>query len=383
MEHRYRYTVKTKRRRVKTGRLIFLLALCVFLASILFSVRFVALLSAFHDSSAWAGTLPRSSQDERRHLLLYTVSSRQAGGQVTELALVAYFPADRLVRAVHLPADTLITADGHGPMRLGRVYAAGGRELLVQSVSRLFNNLPIHYYLEIDEESLPAAVDQAGGIQISAETFLADGGELLDFLHGESLSVSEKLERRRLVLTALTAPIVQGSLWQRVITLRNLSPLLMTNMSWRQLLSTADALKNIPYNEAVKMTLLPGTEQLQADGRNWLPDDKQIPYLTSWLTDDVSTIPRDQITVEVLNGSGVRGVATRVAERLRREGFQVQKVDNADRQDYEESLVISRIGNVDAAKEVAILVPGAQLLKRDEAEAAVMVTVIVGRNYTD
>jgi hypothetical protein len=383
MEQRYSYTIKTKRRRVKTGRLLFLLALCAFLAAILFSVRFITLLNAFHDTSAWASALPRHSQGERRQVLLYTVSSRQADGLITELALVAYFPEGRRVRAVHLPVDTLIAAEGHGSMRLGHVYAAGGRELLVQSVSRLFNNLPIHYYLEIDEGSLPAAVDRAGGIQITAETFLADGGQLLGFLHEEGLAVAEKPERRRLALAALAAPIVQGSLWQRLISFHSFSPLLMTNLSWRQLLSAAEALKSIPYSEAAKVLVLPGAEQLRTDGRYWLPDDKQLPYLASWLTDEESAIPRDRITVEVLNGSGARGVATRVAERLRREGFQVQRVDNADHQNYDVSQVISRTENVDAAKEVAILVPGAQLLRREAAEAAIMVTVIVGKNYPD
>jgi hypothetical protein len=382
MEH-YRYTIKTKRRRVKTGRLLFLLALCAFLAAILFSVRFIASLNAFHDTSAWASALPSAPQDEYKQVLIYTVSNRQADGLVTELALVSYFLADSRARVLHLPADTLIAVDGHDSMRLGHVYAAGGRELLVQSVSRLFNNLPVHYYLEVDEDSLPAAVDRVGGIQISPNVSLADGGELLDFLHSEGMSVSEKLERRRTVLTALTACVVQGSFWQRIINFHNISPLLMTNLSWRQLLAAAETFKNIPYNEAAKVLLLPGTERLQADGRYWLPDSNQLPYLASWLTAEVSAVPRERITVEVLNGSGVRGVATKVAEKLRREGFLVQKVDNADNQNYDVSQVISRTENVDAAKEVAILVPGAQLLKRESVEAAVMVTVIVGKNYLE
>lgn len=379
MQDCYRYTVKTKRRKVKTGRLLFLLALCAFLAALLFSVRFITLLNSLHDTSAWASALPSPPQGERKQVLVYTVSNRQADGLATELALLAYFPKETRIRAIQLPSDTMITVDGHGSMRLGHVYAAGGRELLVQSVSRLFNNLPVHYYLEIDEDFLPAAVDRAGGIQISADVFLADGSELLKFLHGERLTVSENLERRRIVLAPLAAPIVQGSLWQRIINFRDMSPLLMTNLSWRQLLSAAEAFKNMPYSEAVKVLLLPGTEQLQVDGSYWLPDSEQLPYLTSWLTDEVSTIPRDRITVEVLNGSGVRGAAAGVAEKLRRAGFQVQRVDNADRQDYEVSQVISRTANLDAAKEVAILIPGAKLLKREVAEATVMVTVIVGK----
>jgi LCP family protein required for cell wall assembly len=44
--------------------------------------------------------------------------------------------------------------------------------------------------------------------------------------------------------------------------------------------------------------------------------------------------PPERIRVEVLNGSGVPGEATRLAERLQAEGFQVTRVGTADRADY-------------------------------------------------
>ncbi|MBS3947216.1 MAG: LCP family protein [Dethiobacter sp.] len=382
MEHGYRYTVKTKRRRVKMGRLLFLLALCAFLLSVLFSVRFIGMLNAFQDTSPWASALPQPVGNERRQAVLYTVSNRQGDGVVTELVLVAYHPGKKQARVIHLPTDTLVDAANHGLTRLGLVYRAGGRELLVSTVSRLFADLPVHYYLEIDEESLLAAVDRVGGIQLPTASSMAGGGEVLAFMHAEGLTISEKLERRRSVLTALAATLVQGSLLQRITSFYDVSPLLATNFSWRQLLSMAESLRDTEYSEAAKVILLPGTEQVRTDGRYWRPDISQISSLASWLTGDVSALPRAQITVEVLNGSGVRGLGTEVAEKLRAEGFQVLSIGNADRQDYDISQVISRTDNVDGAKEVAILVPGAQLLKQEVPESSVMVTVIVGKNYT-
>ena len=44
--------------------------------------------------------------------------------------------------------------------------------------------------------------------------------------------------------------------------------------------------------------------------------------------------PPERISVEVLNGSGVPGAATRLAERLQAEGFVVTRVGTADRDDY-------------------------------------------------
>ena len=125
---------------------------------------------------------------------------------------------------------------------------------------------------------------------------------------------------------------------------------------------------------------MPGTEEIQADGRYWLVDADQIPVLTAWLDGDITSMPRTQITVEVLNGCGIKGTATEVADMLTAEGFKVLRIGNADRYDYDVSRVISRTDNMDGAKEIAVLIPGAQLLK-EEVESEAIVTVIVGKNY--
>jgi hypothetical protein len=46
--------------------------------------------------------------------------------------------------------------------------------------------------------------------------------------------------------------------------------------------------------------------------------------------------------VEVLNGTGRRGVANLVAERLRRDGFDVVKIGNAAEQTYARTIVAQR-----------------------------------------
>ena len=48
----------------------------------------------------------------------------------------------------------------------------------------------------------------------------------------------------------------------------------------------------------------------------------------------------DMVRVEVLNGNGVDGTASQVADVLRRKGFEVVAVGNADRFDYPATTVI-------------------------------------------
>ena len=136
-----------------------------------------------------------------------------------------------------------------------------------------------------------------------------------------------------------------------------------------------------PYKAAVQLLELPVTQEVRADGSYSLPQTAAVTELGIWLNRDISSLPNSQIKVEVLNGSGIKGLANGVADKLREEGFNVVRIGNADRFDFETSQVISRVNNMDAAKEVAILVPNAQLLKEELPGSGVYVTVIVGKDY--
>jgi len=84
--------------------------------------------------------------------------------------------------------------------------------------------------------------------------------------------------------------------------------------------------------------------------------------------------------LEVLNGTGMAGLAGDVAAALRRRGIDVFKVENADNFDYEESILIKRRAGVDSdalAREVGCENVVEQL-KRD---AFVDATLIVGADY--
>lgn len=374
------YTVRTKRHKIKTGRLLFLVALCALLLSILLSVRLLGSLNAIQDQSDWIAALPAPPVDGPEHLLLYSVSDSNNRGAVTALVLLAYHPAEERFRAIIVPPDTLLGVQEHGFMRVAEIFSTGGRELLISTLSEFFA-LPIHTYLEVDETFLPTVLDLLKSDSIREKLQITIGGDILAVIHAEGLTTAQQLERRRNVLAAIAAEVMNAGTLGRVRNLLAVSPLIRTNMTWRELLTAMGKYKDTPYAEAVSMTELPGEEQVQADGSFWLADTVAVPQLANWLTDQQATIPHRQITVEILNGSGVPGVATAVAGKLEAEGFKVLRVGNADSFDYEASQVISRVENMDAAKAVAVMLPGAQLLKDENPEKGIDVTVIVGKNY--
>ena len=84
------------------------------------------------------------------------------------------------------------------------------------------------------------------------------------------------------------------------------------------------------------------------------------------------------IRVQVMNGSGEGGIASRVASYLREGGFQVVDVRNADRSDYFASLVVARRSDLEPAFVVARYLGGPPIIRQAWDTDLADVTVVLG-----
>ena len=84
------------------------------------------------------------------------------------------------------------------------------------------------------------------------------------------------------------------------------------------------------------------------------------------------------IRVQVLNGSGEGGIASRVASDLREGGFQVVEVKNADRLDYFATLVVARRPDLTSARAVARYLGGPPVIRQAWGSDLAEVTVVLG-----
>jgi len=94
--------------------------------------------------------------------------------------------------------------------------------------------------------------------------------------------------------------------------------------------------------------------------------------------------PSRDVKVEVLNGCGTDGLARIVGNRLRSAGFDVMSLDNADRFDYPESIVIDRLGNPNEADRVAEALGISNRIQQivPDPFRIESVTVIIGKDYS-
>jgi hypothetical protein len=84
------------------------------------------------------------------------------------------------------------------------------------------------------------------------------------------------------------------------------------------------------------------------------------------------------IRVQILNGSGESGVASRLATSLREGGFHVVEVGNADRSDYFATLVVARREDPSAAVAVARYLGGPPVVRQAWTSDLAEVTVVLG-----
>ncbi len=89
------------------------------------------------------------------------------------------------------------------------------------------------------------------------------------------------------------------------------------------------------------------------------------------------------IRIEILNGTNVSGLASRTAQLFKSYGFRIASVMNAERNDYERTVVLDRRGNPDAAKRVADLIRCSQIHSQIEEnrDETVDVTIILGKDF--
>ncbi len=89
------------------------------------------------------------------------------------------------------------------------------------------------------------------------------------------------------------------------------------------------------------------------------------------------------IQVEVRNGCGADGVAGDLTRFLRRSGFDVVEVGNHTSFDEPHSLVIDRIGDLEAARKVAHALGIAEEYVRQDVRPGLYLdaTVVIGKDY--
>ncbi len=316
-------------------------------------------------------------------------------------------------------------------------YTTAGAGCLVRSVQQL-SGMRMNHYVQLDLDRLPGMVDALGGVSVCLPANLSRGGTpagssvlnadqvralLTDADADQDPTGQLATDRQRVLLAStlrealrmknLTNPIALTAFLSEVANGLTLD--LVTTLG--ELKDLGDKLGEFTAGDTVQASVPlaqqayqpMGSEQSYAliddvasrelfraiIGERALPPpvEAAAPEAASPPTEsapppppppapgpDVLTVAPQEITVNVFNGVGTRGLATAAADALSAQGFVIAEIENQIT-GATESVVRYPRDQLEAARTVAAAVPGSVLQEGDTAGG--FIDLVVGSSFTE
>lgn len=304
----------------------------------------------------------------------------------------------------------------HERQRVDAIATLYNPETLEKLMGRLGTllGLNLSFYLDLSFKGIARLVDILGGIELlipepvqaaagDRRILLPSGNVTLDgdmasdylSLQADGESDAERVERVHQLMQALLRSIVSGDeLLSDPEVRQMLYESVSTNMDRQAFETLLVALDKLDADRVILLRTL-GRNQM-VSGRSLLFPHEEGTLIRDTVAQTVEALARPlgsdvaelSVSVEVLNGTHANGLAAQAGTVLESFGYEVVTVANANHNEYERTLVISRRGDQEEAQQVAMVIDCAEDLAQwaDLGEdilqqSSVDVTVILGRDF--
>ncbi len=297
-----------------------------------------------------------------------------------------------------VPRDTMLDIEDYGLDKAGHAYAYGGIELTYKTVSELLD-IPLHHYVLLDYNGFKKIVDIMGGVDIEVEKQMhyedktagfiidlepgfqkLDGEKALQYVRFRSDGDGDlgRIGRQLKFMRSAAQQWVQLSfLWKAPSLFFALREGIRTDMSFSTLMALAGFAKHFK-TEKFFATKLPGDARYVDDISFWIPDKDRIDALVGKFFYGEGRTERPRI--EVLNGNGIPGAARKVSDLLIDNGFNVVGAGDAWSSDFEETLIIDKVGYRELTTELAGILDAPVLIDYGGSIKYSEILVIVGKD---
>lgn len=310
-------------------------------------------------------------------------------GRSDTLIVLRVIPKERKAFIVSIPRDFRVEIPGHGKRKINAAYALGGSSLAIKTISD-YLNIDIHHYAIIDFKGFVKVVDALGGVTINVEKRLYEpnnsrvnlypgvqrlnGSQALAYVrfrHDEEGDFG-RIRRQHQFLKAVAMEVLKPQAIPKYPRIANiLAENVETDLSISEMISLA---RYFASNGGAKIytITLPGTPKNIAGASFVIPDETKVRLIAKSIFEEnrfptaEELIDPSTINVKVFNGAGKPGLARAVSSYLRDLGFNVLGSKNADRFDYQLSLIIYKPGHEEEAKLVKKLLAVGELVQTEE-----------------
>ena len=296
--------------------------------------------------------------------------------------VLMYYPATRRAAIFDIPGELgLLLTRINRVDRIDMVYDPSRISSYENEIEKLLG-VDINFSIVITKENLVSLVDLLEGVQIfipSAVSHMEDGKIILfpsgmTVLDGDKASVyatysldyeereMEVFRRQRFFIGFFNRQIQMNERLKNPDAAKLYYSFFKTNMNQRTLMLLLDEFVYIDTDR---------TNIRSVDG-NFREVSGQMLVIPHWdgnlvkevVRQTLGTLTREvddyfnerSLTIEVLNGTAINGLAGRTAEMLRSFGYDVISISNADNNDYESTEIINRNADEIMVKDLAELI---------------------------
>lgn len=320
------------------------------------------------------------------------------------MMLVSGDPVTKKGTLISIPRDTRVQIPGHGYDKINAAHAIGGPALAMETVED-FLGIPVHYYVRTNFEGLAKLVDLLGGIEYTVEKDMRysdptqnlfidlkagkqvlDGNKAVQYVRyrSDSDDITRIGRQQKFLRAVLNQALSFGNVIRLPLIASEMTKYIDTNLDIGDILRYANLAVGMSDGD-LKMEMIPGAGQYIDQISYWVPDLNATRALINRDIKGIDPEANVKIKLEILNGTAIDGEAARLADQLRRDGFTVVRVANADRKNYTQTVVIDHRGDGDSVdrlgRSIRALVAKPGFKRAIDARSQADFTIIVGTDY--
>lgn len=335
----------------------------------------------------------KGERDGRINILLLGIGGvGHEGTNLTDTIMLASIdPKTKRVGLLSIPRDLLVPIPGYGYRKINNAYAFGeealpgsGGVLAKKVVEDLFG-MNVSYFIRVDFDGFRQLIDDLGGVTVDITKNFTDAyyptddfkTQTVTFYSGRQLMNGEKAlqyarsrhgsnsegsdfargkRQQKLLLGIRDKVLSRGVATSPTKLLRayqTLSEHISTDFESWELLRLANMVKDVSSEKITRHTLetapegplvariIDGAFVLLPESGSWdeLRDVAQNIFSRSASEESKK---ENTLTIEIQNGTVIPGFAAGVAELLKRSGYQIVKIGNAQNRDYEKTVIYER-----------------------------------------
>ena len=323
--------------------------------------------------------------------------------------LFLFYPATGKGALLDIPEETgLIIKSLNRVDRIDALYDSRRPKAYVDEIARLLDT-DISYWIVLDGDGLSSATDLLDGLEIfmpeavDSETpppvhlpsgaLILDGDKVLQYASYENPeeSMADHAGNRQKLTQSFIKRVGERAGWlKKPGTYQAFKRCLKTNIPDDILRKFFDEIGGLDVDRLLLQRItgiyrnVDGKQLLFPHYDGELVRDIVKQTLNALANSGAGAGTIDKIyTVEILNGTPSKGLAKKSAEIFQSFGYDVVSVGNAEKEDYDNTIILDKLSNSEAAKNVASVIRCSSISDASSAggQSTADFTIILGKDF--